>query len=198
MRFPDGDVDTTWLSWKWDFRGYDDETSTSFENGFPSRGAPNRHESPGFVIIGTAADSVDEATARIHWTDPIWDELFEYSLLVKSLARQLFLPSPFQALPESARASIADIPNRRSLLGRRARAETARLMLVSSCAIAVRIWRVSWQARPTDRSPASNLMVGWRCGRGRHFAIEFSRGKARASSIRFHRRSCVALTVATL
>ena len=83
MRYPEGDVDTT--NWMRDFKGYNESTSYTFEDGFPTRGAPNRHESPGFVVIGTAADSVDESIARIHWTDPIWDELFEYSLLVKSL-----------------------------------------------------------------------------------------------------------------
>jgi hypothetical protein len=81
MRFPDGDVDWGESS---DFRGYDTETSYTFENGFPTRGAPNRHECPGFVVIGARADSVDYASVLIRWTDPIWDETFSASMLVKS------------------------------------------------------------------------------------------------------------------
>ncbi|MCP4579986.1 MAG: T9SS type A sorting domain-containing protein [candidate division Zixibacteria bacterium] len=81
MRWPDGDVN--WSNWN-DFRGYDDESSYTFEIGFPTRGAPNRHECPGFVVIGARADSIDDATALIQWTDPIWDETFTASLLVKS------------------------------------------------------------------------------------------------------------------
>jgi len=82
MRYPDGDVDSS--LYMTDFLGSNDATSTTFENGFPTRGAANRHESPGFVVIGATADSLDEGTARIHWTDPIWDETFTASMLVKS------------------------------------------------------------------------------------------------------------------
>ena len=82
MRYPDGDVDST--QYMSDFRGYNDSTSTTFENGFPTRGAPNRHDCPGFVAIGARADSTGEGTARIHWTDPIWDEGFDYSVLVSN------------------------------------------------------------------------------------------------------------------
>jgi len=81
MRYPDGDVDQ---SVRWDFLGYNDVTSTTFENGFPTRGAANRHDCPGFVVIGAAADSIDDGSARIHWTDPIWDETFTASMVVKS------------------------------------------------------------------------------------------------------------------
>ena len=50
MRYPDGDIDTTfWPA----YYGYNDNTSCTFENGFPTRGASNRHASPGFVVIGT-------------------------------------------------------------------------------------------------------------------------------------------------
>ena len=81
MRYPDADVD--WGCWD-DFRGFNTETSYTFENGFPTRGAANRHESPGFVVIGARADSTGEGAARIHWTDPIWDEDFDYSVLVSN------------------------------------------------------------------------------------------------------------------
>ncbi|MCP4580808.1 MAG: T9SS type A sorting domain-containing protein, partial [candidate division Zixibacteria bacterium] len=82
MRFPDGDVDST-INMR-DFMGFNDTSSYTFEDGVPTRGAPNRHESPGFVVIGARADSIDDATARIHWTDPIWDDTFTASMLVKS------------------------------------------------------------------------------------------------------------------
>ncbi|MCP4579985.1 MAG: T9SS type A sorting domain-containing protein [candidate division Zixibacteria bacterium] len=85
MRYPDGDVEYTGYPYFWDqYCGYDDESSSTFEDGFPTRGAPNRHESPGFVVIGAKADSIDDAIARIHWTDPIWDDTFTASMLVKS------------------------------------------------------------------------------------------------------------------
>jgi hypothetical protein len=78
MRFPDGEIDTTlWPG----YTGYDDQTSCTFENGFPSRGAPNRHESPGFVVIGTNAYGVEQ-DVDIRWTDPIWDQSFDYSVVV--------------------------------------------------------------------------------------------------------------------
>ncbi len=78
MRFPDGDTTTTyWPA----FMGYDDNTSETFENGFPSRRAHNRHTSPGFVVIGTHA-SGDTGVVDITWTNPIWDPTFDYSIVV--------------------------------------------------------------------------------------------------------------------
>ena len=82
MRYPDGDVNPAVQE---DFKGYNDETSYTFENGFPSRGAPNRHQYPGFVVIGARADSVNTSTTNIYWTDPIWVPDFELSVLVKSI-----------------------------------------------------------------------------------------------------------------
>ena len=84
MRCPDGDVHNYGYEPEDAFRGYDDESSTTFEIGFPTRGAANRHDCPGFVVIGAIADSIDEGSARIHWTDPIWDDGFDYSVLVSN------------------------------------------------------------------------------------------------------------------
>jgi len=86
MRFPDGDAAEPGSSDYWvDYCGYHDASSArTFENGFPTRGAPNRQGSPGFVVIGARADSIGEAAVRIHWTDPIWDDLFSASVLVRS------------------------------------------------------------------------------------------------------------------
>lgn len=86
MRFPDGDAEEPGSPGYWeDYRGYNDVSSArTFENGFPTRAASNRHDSPGFVVIGARADSVGEGTARIHWTNPIWDDLYDSSVLVKS------------------------------------------------------------------------------------------------------------------
>ena len=86
MRFPDGDVSGPGSPSYWmDFCGYNDYSSMrTFENGFPTRGTHNWHDSPGFVVIGARADSIGEYTARIHWTDPVWDDLFSSSVLVKS------------------------------------------------------------------------------------------------------------------
>ncbi len=81
MRFPDGDADSTHP--ELGYMGYDDESSYTFENGFPSRGAPNRHESPGFVVIGTRAIGGD-AWVDLHWTNPIWDAEYNASLAVRS------------------------------------------------------------------------------------------------------------------
>ncbi|UCE65885.1 MAG: lamin tail domain-containing protein [Candidatus Zixiibacteriota bacterium] len=81
MRFPDGDVDYT--EFREAFRGYDDPSSYTFENGFPSRCAPNRHSSPGFVVIGTYALGF-EGNVEIWWTDPIWEPVFDYSVVVRS------------------------------------------------------------------------------------------------------------------
>jgi hypothetical protein len=80
MRYPDGDVEPDDCS---DFMGYDDESSYTFENGFPSRGAPNRHESPGFVVIGTRAVG-EESFVDLYWTNPIWDELYNATVAVRS------------------------------------------------------------------------------------------------------------------
>jgi hypothetical protein len=76
MRYPDGDCENN-------FMGYNDSTSFSFENGFPSRGAPNRHESPGFVIIGTRAVG-GQSAVDLRWTDPIWESRFDISVAVRS------------------------------------------------------------------------------------------------------------------
>lgn len=90
MRYPDGDVDPSVPE---DFMGYNDQTSYTFENGFPSRGAPNRHQSPGFVVIGARADSAGDGAVYIHWTDPIWQADFSESILRKSTAG--FPETPF-------------------------------------------------------------------------------------------------------
>ncbi len=82
MRFPDGNVD--WSD-DADFQGYSTETSYTFESGSPTRGAANRHECPGFVVIAARADSINDSAARISWTDPIWDGEFDYSVLVKTI-----------------------------------------------------------------------------------------------------------------
>ncbi len=81
MRYPDGDVDTSY--WGFGYAGYDDESSYTFENGFPSRGAPNRHESPGFVVIGTRGVG-GESWVDLCWTDPIWETEFDISVAVRS------------------------------------------------------------------------------------------------------------------
>ncbi len=81
MRFPDGDADS--LHPELGYMGYDDESSYTFEDGFPSRGAPNRHESPGFVVIGTRAVG-GQSTIDLYWTDPIWEIEFDISVAVRS------------------------------------------------------------------------------------------------------------------
>jgi len=82
MRYPDGDVEADYDNSN--YYGYNDQTSSSFENGFPSRCAPNRNDSPGFVVIGVSADSVTEGQARIHWTNPVWDPEYQLSILVRN------------------------------------------------------------------------------------------------------------------
>jgi len=84
MRYPDGDTHYDHPWWYAAFQGYNDQSSSTFENGFPSRGAANRHDCPGFVVIGVQADSIGDGIASIHWTDPIWDEQFSHSVLVAS------------------------------------------------------------------------------------------------------------------
>jgi len=90
MRYPDGDVDTS--EWE-DFQGYSDVTSYTFEDGFPTRGAPNRYLSPGFVVIGTRADSIGGGTVRLRWTDPIWEPIFDESMVLERIDR--FPQDPF-------------------------------------------------------------------------------------------------------
>lgn len=89
MRFPDGDAEAdTGLIWNFgDFKGYNDATSSTFENGFPTPGAPNRYDCPGFVVINASADSIGSGTVRASWTNPIWDNDFELSVLVKRTDR---------------------------------------------------------------------------------------------------------------
>lgn len=105
IRYPDGDVD--WNEWN-DFRGYNTETSYTFENGFPTRGATNRHESPGFVTIAVRADSLDEGQAMISWTDPIWDDQFDYSVLVKSTGGYAETPNDGDILYSGADQQFID------------------------------------------------------------------------------------------
>lgn len=78
MRFPDGDVHQYG-----GYIGFNDQSSNTFENGFPSRGAPNRHNSPGFVVIG-AHGCNESGNSDLHWTDPVWDPNFAYSLAVRN------------------------------------------------------------------------------------------------------------------
>ncbi|MCD6161806.1 MAG: lamin tail domain-containing protein [candidate division Zixibacteria bacterium] len=89
MRFPDGDAeaDTGFMWFFNDFKGYNDATSSTFENGFPTPGAPNRYDCPGFVVINTHADSIGSSEVRISWTNPLWDDDFELSVLVKRTDR---------------------------------------------------------------------------------------------------------------
>lgn len=75
IRFPDGDAEY--------YMGYNDQSSADFEDGFPSRGAPNRHESPGFVVIGTRAVG-GEGLADLYWTNPIWDDEFNGAKVMRS------------------------------------------------------------------------------------------------------------------
>jgi hypothetical protein len=82
MRYPDGDVDTT--DNYSGYRGYDDQTSYTFENGFPSRGAPNRHDSPGFVVIGAHALVLDIGI-DVGWTNPVWDPMFDEVRIVRNV-----------------------------------------------------------------------------------------------------------------
>jgi len=82
MRFPDGD--TSALYW-WDaFWGFDDESSINFSNGFPSRRAANRYDSPGLKVMGIAAD-VSPIEVTIYWTNPIWLSIFEQAVVRRSV-----------------------------------------------------------------------------------------------------------------
>ena len=82
-RFPDGYVD--WPNDPWGYRCYNDETMTSFDTCFPSRGAPNRYQSPGLKVIGTHADT-SGGLVNIFWTNPIWVANFDRAILRKSLS----------------------------------------------------------------------------------------------------------------
>jgi hypothetical protein len=82
MRYPDGDVDTT--DNYSGYRGYNDQTSYTFENGFPTRGAPNRHDSPGFVVIGAHALVLDIGI-DLGWTNPVWDLMFSEARIVRNV-----------------------------------------------------------------------------------------------------------------
>jgi hypothetical protein len=106
MRFPDGDADTSHLMN--DFLGYDDSSSHTFENGFPTRGAANRYESPGFVVIGAKADSVGEGTVRIHWTNPVWDTEFQASVVVRTVGDYVTNPAEGEIVYEGTAQSFID------------------------------------------------------------------------------------------
>jgi hypothetical protein len=107
MRYPDGDVDTSnWAAV--DFMGYDDISSTSFENGFPSRGASNRNNNPGFIAIGARADSINFNTAQIHWTNPIWDSDFLMAIVVRSELGYVSNPADGQIIYEGLNQTYMD------------------------------------------------------------------------------------------
>jgi len=82
MRFPDGNADTLYQAGYW---GYNDQSSDDFSNGFPSRCAPNRYQSPGLKVIGTHADT-SGGLVNIFWTNPIWVANFDRAILRKSLS----------------------------------------------------------------------------------------------------------------
>ncbi len=81
MRYPDGD--TTRQNWSRAFWGYNDITSFSFNDGFPSRGAANRFYIPGLKVIGIHADTID-GKADIGWTNPVWMSVFTEAILHRS------------------------------------------------------------------------------------------------------------------
>ena len=89
MRFPDGGPDSIDF---WHFVGFNDETSIGFENGFPTRRAPNRHETPGLKVIGIAAD-VSSTEVNIYWTNPIWLTVFDQAIVRRS--SESFPQTPF-------------------------------------------------------------------------------------------------------
>jgi len=82
VRYPDGDVDSS--NYCLGFQGYNDSTSYTFENGFPSRGASNRHDSPGFVVIGVHALALDIGI-DLDWTSPVWDPTFDEVRIVRNV-----------------------------------------------------------------------------------------------------------------
>ena len=82
MRHPDGDVDSS--NYCLGYLGYNDSTSYTFENGFPTRGAPNRHDSPGFVVIGAHATVLDIGI-DLGWTNPVWDPVFDEVRIVRNV-----------------------------------------------------------------------------------------------------------------
>jgi hypothetical protein len=97
MRYPDGDADST--DSMWDFWGFNDITSVSFENGFPSRGAANRFQSPGLKVIGARADT-SGGLADIFWTNPVWIPEFDRALLRKSVSDYPASPTDGQLVYE--------------------------------------------------------------------------------------------------
>lgn len=82
MRYPDGNADSSYDMH--DFWGYDDATSTSFSDGFPSRRAFNRYENPGLKIIGIDADT-SGGLVNLYWTNPIWLTTYDATTVRKSI-----------------------------------------------------------------------------------------------------------------
>ncbi len=82
---PDGQVH--WRpDWEGDgfWWGFNDQTlARAYNDGFPSRGAYNRAESPGLKVIGIRAEVIDNV-ANIFWTNPIWLSVFNTAILRKS------------------------------------------------------------------------------------------------------------------
>ncbi len=82
MRIPDGnDGDYSYQQGHW---GYNDETSVTFEDGFPTRWAPNRYNCPGLKIIGIHADT-SLGSIDIYWTNPVWLSVFTDVILRRSM-----------------------------------------------------------------------------------------------------------------
>lgn len=106
MRYPDGDADTLWHT---DYIGYNDSTSSSFEDGFPSRGAANRYDCPGFVVIAARADSVDLNSAHLTWTNPLWDQDFATAVIVKSTTGYANNPADGEIIYEGIGQTYLDV-----------------------------------------------------------------------------------------
>jgi hypothetical protein len=90
MRFPDGVADTS--NYNHDYWGFDDTSSESFSDGYPSRGSYNSVDSPGLRVIGIRGDTVN-GSILIQWTNPVWLSVFTQVILRRSL--ETFPATPF-------------------------------------------------------------------------------------------------------
>lgn len=104
MRLPDGDVNP---DSSYHFRGFDDQSSYTFEEGFPTRGGINRLDSPGLVVIGARGQGHD-STVYLEWTNPLWDSSYQTSVVVRSFEFCPTYPESGEILYEGTAEEFTD------------------------------------------------------------------------------------------
>lgn len=92
----------------WGYVGYNDQTSYTFDNAFPSRRAFNRAESPGLKVIGIEAVASDNGHVILSWTNPIWLSIFAQAVVRRDTLTYPATPFDGELIYEGADQRFTD------------------------------------------------------------------------------------------